>query len=517
MPRLTFLPPAGTAPLLGDQSKLFTGTYDLSEIFKRLGVTDVFSDHGDLSGITGKPKQKVSKASSLINTRNGQLSVLEDTVTENKSKTEESHHLLVFVTSALCVHCHQVPHYEEDQDSQKEISSPQQQSQAEGSATGKNMACHKIAPSNADFAFRFYRQAASQEDGKNVCFSPVSISTAFAMLMLGAKNTTLRQTLEAFAFNLTEIEEKEIHDGFRHLLHMLNQPDSGVQLSMGNALFIKDGLNVLPKFLEDVKSFYASEAFLSNFQNPPKAEKQINDYIEKKTAGKIASLVKDLDPDVLMVLVNYIFFKANWKSPFKKEDTKEDDFFVNSKTPVKVKMMHGEKVCGVYRDDILSYWVVEMPYKGNAAALFILPDEGKMKQVEEALLKETVEKWEQALEQRQIHLYLPKFSISGTYEMTALLKNMGVMDVFSDCADLSGVTGRADLKVSKALHKAVVDVDEKGTEAAAATALLLVFGSCFSYVPPPIIKFNKPFLMVIVEKNTHSILFVGKIVDPTSA
>ncbi|XP_059579174.1 alpha-1-antitrypsin [Alligator mississippiensis] len=410
------------------------------------------------------------------------------------------------------IHCQHVLGQEDEVNGQKKTHPPEQHFQAKGNTTGENMACHKIAPSNADFAFRFYRQAASQEDGKNVCFSPVSISTAFAMLMLGAKNTTLRQTLEAFAFNLTEIEEKEIHDGFRHLLHMLNQPDSGVQLSMGNALFIKDGLNVLPKFLEDVKSFYESEAFLSNFRNPPEAEKQINDYIEKKTEGKIANLVKDLDPDVLMVLVNYIFFKAYWKRPFFEHMTEEDHFFVDSKTSVKVKMMHQKGLFGIYHDETLSCWVVEMPYKGNAAALFILPDEGKMKQVEDALLKETVHKWEQALEQRNIHLYLPKFSVSGTYEMRTLLQNMGVIDVFSRSADLSGITGNRDLIVSKATHKAVVDVDENGTEAAAATVIEIMVGA--SMDPPPVIKFNRPFLMWIVERDTRSILFMGKIVNP---
>uniref|UniRef100_A0A7M4EPF2 Serpin domain-containing protein n=1 Tax=Crocodylus porosus TaxID=8502 RepID=A0A7M4EPF2_CROPO len=196
---------------------------------------------------------------------------------------------------------------------QEELNPPEEHFQAEGNVTGENMLCHKIAPSNADFAFRFYRQASSEAAGKNVFFSPLSISAAFAMLARGAKSATRNQILEALTFNLTEIEEQEIHDGFHHLIQLLNSPDSEVQLSMGNALFVDVHLNLLQKFVDDVKKFYDSKVFASNFEDPEhlaKAKKQINDYIMNKTQGKITNLVKDLNQDTLLVLVNYIFFKG---------------------------------------------------------------------------------------------------------------------------------------------------------------------------------------------------------------
>ncbi|KFP17425.1 hypothetical protein Z169_04208, partial [Egretta garzetta] len=378
---------------------------------------------------------------------------------------------------------------------------------------GENLAHVKIASSNADFAFKFYKQLREEVGNKNIFFSPLSISTAFTMLSLGARSNTLSQLYKGLAFNLTELEEQEIHKGFQRVLQLLNDPYRDVQLSMGNALFTDERLKLLQKFLGDITNFYYSEAIPSNFQNSPEAIKQINNYTETKTHGKIVGLLQSLDPDTVMVLVNYIFFKGYWEKPFNSLSTRDDDFLLDAKNSVKVKMMHQSKAFNVHRDEKLSCWVVEIPYKGNAAALFVLPDEGTMKQVEDALLKETVFNWMQSFEKRKIYLDLPKFSISGSYDVKSLFEKMGVTEVFSDDADLSGIAEKTLLKVSKAIHKAVVDVSENGTEAAAVTVVELVLLSA-AYPLPPHIRFNRPFLMMIVDKTTHSILFMGKIVNP---
>ncbi|NXK25206.1 A1AT2 antiproteinase, partial [Arenaria interpres] len=383
----------------------------------------------------------------------------------------------------------------------------------EDQAEDENLPHVKIAPSNADFAFRFYKHVREEVGNKNIFFSPLSISTAFAMLSLGTRSSTLNQLHKGLAFNLTEMEEQEIHDGFQRVLQLLNDPHREVQLSMGNALFIDDRLKLLQKFLDDVTNFYYSEAISSDFQNSPEAIKEINNYIETKTHGKIVDLLKTLDPEAMMVLVNYIFFKGYWEKPFNNLFTRDDDFFLDAKNSVKVKMMHQSKAFNIHRDEKMSCWVVELPYKGNAVALFLLPDEGMMKQVEDALLKETVSNWMQSLTMRKIYLDLPKFSISGSYDVKSLFEKMGVTEVFSDQADLSGVAENTRLKVSKAIHKAVVDVSENGTEAAAVTLMEVVAMSA-PFPPPPHIRFNRPFLMIIVDKTTHSILFMGKIVNP---
>ncbi|NWQ80575.1 A1AT2 antiproteinase, partial [Columbina picui] len=379
----------------------------------------------------------------------------------------------------------------------------------------ENLAHVKIAPSNADFAFRFYKQVREEAGNKNIFFSPLSISTAFAMLSLGARSNTLIQLHKGLAFNLTEVDEQEIHEGFQHLLQLLNDPHQEVQVTMGNALFIDNRLELLQKFLDDVTNFYYSEVISSNFQNSADAIKEINKYIERKTHGKIVDLLKSLDLDTVMVLVNYIFFKGYWEKPFNNLATRDDVFLLDAKNSVKVKMMHKHTDFNIHRDEKLSCWLVEIPYKGKATALFVLPDEGAMKQVEDALLKETVFNWTQSLKKRNIYLDLPKFTISGSYDVKSLLEKMGVTEVFSDQADLSAVAGNTLLKVSKAIHKAVVTVSENGTEAAAVTVIEIVPTTATAeFSLPPHIRFNRPFLLIIFDKNTHSIHFMGKIVNP---
>lgn len=170
----------------------------------------------------------------------------------------------------------------------------------------------QIPRSLAHFAHSMYRVLTQQSNTSNIFFSPVSIATALAMVSLGAKGDTHTQILRGLEFNLTEIAEADIHDGFQNLLHTLNRPHSEHQLTTGNGLFLDQNLKLKEKFSEDVKTLYHAEAFPTNFSNPKEAEKQINAYVEKGTQGKIVDLVKDLGADTVLALVNYIFFRGKF-------------------------------------------------------------------------------------------------------------------------------------------------------------------------------------------------------------
>lgn len=385
--------------------------------------------------------------------------------------------------------------------------SPQE---TDASNHGDQPASHKISPNLVDFAFSFYRQVARQSNTTNIFFSPVSIATAFAVLSLGSKGDTHTQILEGLGFNLTERAEADIHEGFQNLLYTLNQPDNQLQLTTGNGLFISESVKLVDKFLEDVKKLYHSEAFSINFQNPEEAKKRINDYVEKGTQGKIVDLVKDLDTDTVFALVNYIFFKGKWEKPFEVDQTTEEDFHVDASTTVKVPMMRRLGMFDLHRCEVLASWVLLMDYVGNATAFFILPDEGKLEHMESKLTREALTNFLGKRYLRSASLHLPKLSISGTYDLGAILGKLGITKVFSNGADLSGISEGAPLKLSKAVHKAVLTLDEKGTEASGATFLEAIPMSI-----PPTVEFNRPFITIIYDKNTKGPLFVGKVVNPT--
>ncbi|XP_071972374.1 alpha-1-antitrypsin-like [Engystomops pustulosus] len=371
----------------------------------------------------------------------------------------------------------------------------------------ESLPSHKIAKYNCKFAFDLYRQVALDHPSENIVFSPVSISTAFAFLSLGAKAQTHKQIIEALSFNTSEISEQEIHEGFGHLLHLLNDVDRELQLSGGNVLFISKKHKILPTFLDEAKTRYHSEAFSTDFKNTEEAKKQINSYVERNTHGKIADLLDSVDQDAIFVLINFIYFKAKWENPFNSERTKEGDFHVNENTTVKASFMSRTGMYNVaFNDDAT---VVSIPYKGGANALFILPNEGKLSEVENNFNIEKIKTWKKSMHKRLVDLFLPKFSISGTINLKETLTKMGLVDVFSNTADLSGITGDADSKISKAIHKAAISVNEKGTEAAAVTALEII-----PMMLPPRINFSRPFIISMYDHKSKSILFNGRIVNP---
>lgn len=184
----------------------------------------------------------------------------------------------------------------------------------EAPGPGEGSPSLKIAPSNTAFAFNLYHLMASEAPGSNIFFSPLSISAAYAMLSLGARSHTLTQILQGLGFNLTEVSESDIHQGFQHLLHTLNLPDDKLETRIGSALFLSQDLPLLPRFLNDTMVFYESKLLRTNFLDAQGTAQLINDHVEEETRGKIKNLVGGLSTDTMMVLVNYIYFKG--KSQF---------------------------------------------------------------------------------------------------------------------------------------------------------------------------------------------------------
>uniref|UniRef100_A0A8D1I6K5 Serpin domain-containing protein n=1 Tax=Sus scrofa TaxID=9823 RepID=A0A8D1I6K5_PIG len=383
----------------------------------------------------------------------------------------------------------------------------------EAPGTGKGFLSLRISPGNTVFALHFYHLMVSQTPGSNIFFSPLSISAAYAMLSLGAGSLSRTQILEGLGFNLTEVSAPDTHQGFQNLLHTLHLPDDRLEIHMGNALFLSPEMPLLP-FLNDSERFYESKLLHTNF--PAGTAQLINNHVKEETQGKIVDLVSGLSADTTMVLVNYIYFKALWEKPFNPSMTIPQDFYVDEVTTVKVPMMmQGPQHHWYLHDRHFPCTVLRMDYKGDATALFILPNQGKMDEVEEVLTPEMLTRWRNLLQDRyfykKIKLYIPKFIISGSYELDQILPKLGIIDLFSQRADFSGITEQLNLQVSKSFHKAILEVDEVGTQASAAT------GSFFTFLSrdnQQALWFNRPFLVAIFSTSTQSILFLGKVVNP---
>ncbi|XP_030627599.1 alpha-1-antitrypsin homolog [Chanos chanos] len=372
--------------------------------------------------------------------------------------------------------------------------------------------CHVLAPHNADFAFSLYKKLSALPDskGKNVFFSPLGLTMALSLLALGAKGETHTELFKTLGYS--DLSPAQVNEAYEHLLQMLDQShDAGLQLESGSAVAIREGFKVLDKFLQDAQHFYKSEAFTVDFAKPETAAQEINKYIAKKTHDKITDMVKGLDPDNIMMLINYIFFRGKWEKPFELKHTHKADFHVDENTKVQVDMMKRTGRYDFYYDQGNHSSVLMLPYKGNASMMIILPDKDKMAEVEQLLSKEQIKHWHSSVFRSSVDICLPKFSISATYSLGDPLKEMGVVSAFSDTADFAGMSEETKLKVSKISQKAVLSVDEKGTEAAAATTIEIMPMSL-----PDSMELNRPFLLLIVDDSTKSILFMGKITDPTA-
>ncbi|CAL8394859.1 unnamed protein product [Gadus morhua 'NCC'] len=371
----------------------------------------------------------------------------------------------------------------------------------------------KLSPPNANFAFALYKRlSAKAAASQNIFYSPLGISTALSMLAAGAAGDTHSQLFSTLGYSGEQLTQAQVDESYEHLIHVLGHNQKIQQLELGNALAVRKEFKPMVKFVSDIKHYFAGETFEVDFSNAADAVAKINEYIAAKTADKIKDQVKELDPDTAMVLINYVFFRGTWDKTFDPAHTSKKDFQVDATTKVEVDMMKRTGRYEFYQDQDNHTTVIMLPYQGDTSMMIVLPDEGKMQEVEGYISSDYIKHWHDSLFRSSVDLSLPKFSISTETSLGDVLKEMGVTKAFADDADFSGMFDETRVKVSKVSHKAVLSVDEKGTEAAASTTIEIMPMSL-----PDTMELNRPFLVLIVESSTKSILFMGRISDPTAA
>ncbi|MFA5773564.1 MAG: serpin family protein [Candidatus Paceibacterota bacterium] len=408
------------------------------------------------------------------------------------------------------------------QENQNVVNKPVQDNQIKN--TTDNISYIKVDKNNSvvlannSFAFDVFSKLIKK--GENTFFSPFSISSAFGMVYEGANGKTADEIQSVFHF------PKDINilrTSFSSINNEINKPNSDYQLTIANALWAQKDYKFLDEYFSNVDKYYSGKATNLDFKNATEdARLTINKWIEDKTNSKIKDILppKSLDTMTKLVLTNAIYFNGKWDKTFDKKETKADTTFLSdSGNDIKVNMMqqsNDDKTIFNYTENENSQ-MLEMPYKGDKLSMIIvLPKENNITSFEKLFTLSNFDNWKKNLKKQRVNVYIPQFKFGIKYLMADTLKLMGMPTAFSGNADFSKMDGTKDLFISSVIHQAFVDVNEDGTEAAAATVISMNAGSYFHEGPViPTFYANHPFLFVIQDTTNGNILFIGKIVNPS--
>uniref|UniRef100_A0A3B5M0P1 Leukocyte elastase inhibitor n=1 Tax=Xiphophorus couchianus TaxID=32473 RepID=A0A3B5M0P1_9TELE len=375
-----------------------------------------------------------------------------------------------------------------------------------------------LSKPNTTFSLALLRKLSEDKKTANIFFSPFSISSALAMVMLGARGDTATQISELVA-NPKAYDNDDVHILFAKTRSELNKPDAKFVLSVANRLFGEKSYSFLQEFLTQTKTHYDSELEAVDFKTKcEEARVKINNWVEEKTQGKIKDMVvKGMVNDMTkMVLVNAIYFKGNWNAAFQRSNTREVQFRLNKKDTKPVQMMELKSHFNYASIDEASCEILEIPYEGKALSMLIfLPrqiedNETGLKKLEDLLTYETFMEWThpREMESGEIIVKMPRFKLEEKYDLNRVLSSMGMVDAFHETkCDFSGMSSNKGLFLSQVSHKAFVEVNEEGTEAAAATGGLVADSVSFFTA-------DHPFLFFIRHRITKTILFAGRFCSP---
>ena len=370
-----------------------------------------------------------------------------------------------------------------------------------------------LSKSNLQFTFKLHKEL-TKGNSDNVFFSPFSISYALAMTFLGAREKTAEQMADALG--ISDMKD-EVHQNFEKYLSIILKENENFTLHTANRLFPNHLSKVETDYINSCIKHYQADILPLDFSQGEVSRKIINDWVSKRTNDKIKDLIGSgiLKPDVFMVLVNAIYFKGNWASQFDEKRTRKDRFHINLSEEVEVDMMYQKKKFPYTYNPQHLCSVLELPYKGDSLSMvFILPDmTDGLSAIEEAMNPDLFNELQSTLRNNSdVEVFIPKFKLETQFELSTILSKLGMPDAFNEAkADFSGMDKTKNVYISKVIHKAFVEVNEEGTEAAAATGVVMMTRAAVRRL---IFKADKPFLFFIKDKRSNIILFSGRYSGP---
>ncbi|WP_044199665.1 serpin family protein [Dyadobacter tibetensis] len=370
----------------------------------------------------------------------------------------------------------------------------------------------KIAKGSGEFAFDFFKNLqASQPATDNLFVSPLSLHMAMGMLLNGADGQTATEIKNSL--KMEEVTLKDLNQTYYTLLRDLPNADGSVKLGLANSMWHKQAFQVKADYSSTLKQVFKAD--VTGLPFDATAVGKINQWASDKTNKKIEKVLDTIEPDQVMFLLNALYFKGSWQSRFETKNTADTPFNKEDGTSSPLKMMFQEGTYKATSND--SYKALQLPYgKGQFNMTIILPNGGR--KIGEVMNEMTFAKWEalqnSGLKATKVKVGLPKFTLKRSVNLNSTLKQMGIQKVFQELADLSKINDTDPLKVSFVKQDAYLGLDEEGTEAAAVTTIGVVLTS----VDPNTMQFicNQPFGLVISEKTSNTILFMGRIMNPAA-
>ncbi|XP_028820708.1 leukocyte elastase inhibitor-like isoform X2 [Denticeps clupeoides] len=378
-----------------------------------------------------------------------------------------------------------------------------------------------LSAANTSFCLDLFKKIGERNKDANVFYSPLSISSALSMVYLGAGGTTASQMKESL--QLTKAGP-DVHSGFNKLMAELHKEGAPYSLSLANRLYGEKSYKFVETFLASTKKHYHAELEAVDFKmNAEAARVNINTWVEKHTKEKIKNLLPEgiVDNLTRLVLVNAIYFKGNWEKQFPEARTHEVPFKLNKNDTKPVQMMHQKAKFPLTYIPEVGCQILELPYKGkDLSMLIMLPtemtdDTTGLKKLEAFLTYDNFVEWTRPdmMDTVEVQVGLPRFKMEETYDMKDLLVSMGMVDAFDQVrSDFSAMSPDDDLVLSEVVHKSFVEVNEEGTEAAAATAAVMMMRCAI--LPPTTFVADHPFLFFIRHNPTMSVLFCGRYCSP---
>ncbi|KAJ1070739.1 hypothetical protein K5549_003718 [Capra hircus] len=375
----------------------------------------------------------------------------------------------------------------------------------------------------AELSVNMYNHLRATGEDENILFSPLSVTLAMGMLELGAQGSTLKEIRHSMGYD--SLRNGEEFSFLKDLSHMVTAEDSQYVMKIANSLFVQNGFHISEEFLQLIKKYFNAEINHVDFSQNVAVANYINKWVENNTNSLLKDLVspRDFDAVTHLALINAVYFKGSWKSQFRPENTRTFSFTKDDESEVQIPMMYqqGEFYYGEFSDGSNEaggiYQVLEIPYEGDVISMMLVlsRQEVPLATLEPLVKAQLIEEWANSVKKQKVEVYLPRFTVEQEIDLKDVLKALGVTEVFIKNANLTALSAdNKEIFLSKAIHKCFIEVNEEGSEAAAASGAKHAIQNFKMAVLYPQVIVDHPFFFLIRNRRTGTILFMGRVMHP---